>query len=132
MKFGSTVLRPDGVPLELTVLPALAGPVDPELLGKGKEFFNPVSAQFSVRDEGDVAFKSFKRLHRYRFSPTAWYGNNEVHLRPWKPRRLSVREAMRIQSIPDEYVVPAGAPLSSKFKMICNGVPPESPGHENP
>jgi DNA (cytosine-5)-methyltransferase 1 len=70
-----------------------------------------------------VARKSFKRLHRYRFSPTAWYGNQEVHLHPWKARRLSVREALRIQTVPDEYVLPDGGSLSAKFKMICNGVP---------
>ena len=30
-------------------------------------------------EEGDVSRKSFKRLHRWRYSPTAAYGNNEVH-----------------------------------------------------
>ena len=38
--------------------------------------------------------------------------------------RLSVREALRIQTVPDEYVLPADSlHLSAKFKMICNGVP---------
>src|SRR5690606_28144652 len=74
-------------------------------------------------DEGDVSGKSFKRLHRYRYSPTAWYGNNEVHIHPWKPRRLSVREALRIQTVPDEYILPVDFSLTDKFKMITNGVP---------
>ena len=89
----------------------------------GKEYFNSYSEKFWLRDEGDVSGKSFKRLHRYRYSPTAWYGNREVHLHPWKPRRLSVREALRIQSVPDEYVLPPEQCLSVKFQLICNGVP---------
>ncbi|MEZ4906243.1 MAG: hypothetical protein R2771_01005 [Saprospiraceae bacterium] len=32
--------------------------------------------------EGDTQRQSFKRLHRYRYSPTTSYGNNEVHLHP--------------------------------------------------
>ena len=33
--------------------------------------------------EGESRGKSFKRLHRWRYSPTAAYGNNEVHLHPY-------------------------------------------------
>lgn len=73
--------------------------------------------------EGMVSNRCFKRLHRYRYSPTACYGNNEVHLHPWLPQRLSVREVLRIQGVEDSYVLPQGAPLSIKFKMIGNGVP---------
>ena len=73
--------------------------------------------------KGDVSAKSFKRLHRYRYSPTAWYGNQEVHLHPWRPRRISVREALRIQTVPDAYVLPKDEPISGRFKAISNGVP---------
>ena len=121
--FGKEPKKPTGIPLELTVYPSLWGRGDPELIANGMEYFNPYSAKFSEVMEGDVAGKSFKRLHRFRFSPTAWYGNQEVHLHPWKARRLSVREALRIQSVPDEYVLPDSISLSAKFKMICNGVP---------
>ncbi|MBC8877043.1 MAG: DNA cytosine methyltransferase [Planctomycetes bacterium] len=123
IRFGSTPKKPRGIPAELTVHSALAGNGDPEKLPNGREFFNAYSEKFRERDEGDVSAKSFKRLHRYRYSPTAWYGNQEVHLHPWKPRRLSVREALRIQSVPDDYVLPAEQSLSAKFKLICNGVP---------
>lgn len=122
-RFGYTPTKPSDIPGELTVQSVLAGGCDPEELPNGREFFNAYSDKFSVRDEGDVSAKSFKRLHRYRYSPTAWYGNQEVHLHPWKPRRLSVREALRIQSVPDEYVLPTEQSLSAKFKLICNGVP---------
>lgn len=73
--------------------------------------------------EGDTSRKSFKRLHRWRYSPTAAYGNNEVHLHPYKTRRLSVSEAMAIQSLPKWFELPPDVCLSSKFKMIGNGVP---------
>lgn len=121
--FGGDPSEPAGLPIELTVYPALLGNGDPEKLANGNEYFKPRSLKFSEVQEGDVARKSFKRLHRYRFSPTAWYGNQEVHLHPWKARRLSVREALRIQSVPDEYTLPESVSLSAKFKMICNGVP---------
>ncbi|MFG1495171.1 DNA cytosine methyltransferase [Saccharospirillum sp. HFRX-1] len=121
--FGDEPKKPSDVPLELTVFPALLGRDDPEKLPNGSEFFNPYSHRFNTVSEGDVRRKSFKRLHRYRFSPTAWYGNQEVHLHPSKARRLSVRETLRIQSVPDKYELPTDMSLSSKFKMICNGVP---------
>jgi DNA (cytosine-5)-methyltransferase 1 len=121
--FGKKPAKPKGIPIELTVYPALFGDGDPERIANGDEYFNPYSRRFLEVQEGDVSGKSFKRLHRYRFSPTVWYGNQEVHLHPWKARRLSVREALRIQSVPDEYVLPRDISLSAKFKMTCNGVP---------
>jgi DNA (cytosine-5)-methyltransferase 1 len=121
--FGRQPAKPNEIPIELTVYPALFGSGDPEKIANGDEYFKPYSSKFTEVQEGDVSRKSFKRLHRFRFSPTAWYGNQEVHLHPWKARRLSVREALRIQSVPDEYVLPKEMSLSAKFKMICNGVP---------
>ncbi len=82
--------------------------------GKGK---------ISTICEGDTRGKSFKRLHRWRYSPTAAYGHNEVHLHPYKERRLSVAEAMAVQSLPKNFVVLPRLSLSKKFKMIGNGVP---------
>lgn len=120
-EFGGRPKKPKDIPEELTVKFAFSG--WPERLPNGREYYNSYSDKFWERDEGDVAAKSFKRLHRYRYSPTAWYGNQEVHLHPWKPRRLSVREALRIQTVPDTYVLPENEPLSGKFKAISNGVP---------
>lgn len=73
--------------------------------------------------EGDVSKKSFKRLHRWRYSPTAAYGNNEVHLHPYKPRRLSVSETLAIQSLPKSFKLPKTLSKSEMFKTIGNGVP---------
>ncbi|MDD2300057.1 MAG: DNA cytosine methyltransferase [Fermentimonas sp.] len=94
-----------------------------ENIPNGRDFFTPKSKKFSEILEGDVSKKSFKKLHRYRFSPAAAYGNNEVHLHCCLPRRLSVREALRIQSIPDSYIMPEDMPLTDKFKAVGNGVP---------
>ena len=73
--------------------------------------------------EGDVSKKSHKRLHRWRYSPTAAYGNNEVHLHPYKARRLTVAEVLSIQSLPKEFVLPPNMSLTDKFKTVGNGVP---------
>ncbi len=73
--------------------------------------------------EGETNRPSFKRLHRFKYSPTACYGNNEIHLHPYRHRRLSVRETLRIQGVPDTYILPVELALSKKFKMIGNGVP---------
>ncbi len=80
-------------------------------------------AKFKVIDEGDDLKKSYKRLHRWRYSPTAAYGNNEVHLHPYKARRISAAEALAIQSLPKDFVIPGEISLSNMFKSIGNGVP---------
>ena len=76
-----------------------------------------------VISEGDVSKKSYKRLHRWRYSPTAAYGNNEVHLHPYKERRISAAEAMAIQSLPADFILPPDMSLTDMFKTIGNGVP---------
>lgn len=89
-----------------------------------KDYFEPRSMKrFNTIQEGDISKKSFKRLHRWRYSPTAAYGNNEVHLHPYKPRRLSVSEALAIQSLPKEFILPKTLSKSEMFKTIGNGVP---------
>lgn len=90
-----------------------------------KHHFNPkpTTTKFQSTAEGEVSKKSFKRLHRYRYSPTAAYGNNEVHLHPYKARRLSAAEALAIQSLPIEFELPDTMTLSDMFKTIGNGVP---------
>lgn len=88
-----------------------------------KDYFFPKSPKVWEVEEGDVSKKSFKRLHRWRYSPTVAYGNNEVHLHPYKPRRLSVAEALAIQSLPKDFTLPMGMTLTDKFKTVGNGVP---------
>lgn len=73
--------------------------------------------------EGDDSKKSYKRLHRWRYSPTAAYGNNEVHLHPNRPRRITVAEALALQSLPKDFALPQNMSLSNMFKTVGNGVP---------
>lgn len=90
-----------------------------------KRFFMPRrgAERMKTVDEGDVSKKSYKRLHRWRYSPTVAYGNNEVHLHPYLERRLSVSEALSLQSLPKEYELPNDMTLTDSFKTIGNGVP---------
>ncbi len=121
--FGSASFRPPGMPEELMVGPLICDQQRLSKLPNGTEGFKPHSQRFMTVAEGDVSKKCFKRLHRWRYSPAAAYGNNEVHLHPTEPRRLTVREAMQIQTVPENYALPADMTLSSKFKTIGNAVP---------
>ncbi len=91
----------------------------------GNEFFTPKAGlkKMLTVAEGDVSKKCYKRLHRWRYSPTAAYGNNEVHLHPYKARRLSVAETLAIQSLPKGFCLPPEMTLTAKFKTVGNGVP---------
>lgn len=119
--FGTTPIKPNDVPYELCVQKCIDGAKE---LPNGNEFFELTINAESRRkiNEGDTKRRSFKRLHRFRYSPTTCFGNNEVFLHPYENRRLTVREALRIQSVDDEYVFGSGR-LSAKFKIISNGVP---------
>jgi DNA (cytosine-5)-methyltransferase 1 len=115
--------KPTGCPEELMVGPLICNEDEIAQLPNGTEGFIPYSERFNTVNEGDDSKKCFKRLHRWRYSPAAAYGNNEVHLHPTQARRLSVREAMRIQTVPDDFILPSDMTLTSKFKTIGNAVP---------
>ena len=89
----------------------------------GEHFLKPKSQRIEKVQEGDVSRKSFKRPHRWRYAPTAAYGNNEVPLHPYKSRRMSAAEALAIQSLPKEFELPPDMPLTHMFKTIGNGLP---------
>ncbi|WP_114941807.1 DNA cytosine methyltransferase [Mucilaginibacter endophyticus] len=90
-----------------------------------RHYFQPRNGlvKFQSIPEGDDQKKSYKRLHRWRYSPTAAYGNNEVHLHPYKARRISAAEALAIQSLPADFIIPDNISLTDMFKTIGNGVP---------
>ena len=119
--FGETPMMPEGIPYELCVQKCLDGATE---LPNGNEYFELVKNADSRKsiNEGDTKRRSFKRLHRYRYSPTTCFGNNEVFLHPYENRRLTVREALRIQGVDDKYILGSDR-LSAKFKIISNGVP---------
>jgi DNA (cytosine-5)-methyltransferase 1 len=114
----------DNIPIDLTVGYWFAKNAV-EKHPNGGHFFTPRAAlkKFKKIEEGDTSKKSFKRLHRNRYSPTAAYGNNEVHLHPFKPRRISAAEALAIQSAPKNFSLPKEMTLSNMFKSIGNAVP---------
>ena len=115
---------PDGLPIELTV-EYWFEKNDVEHHSNGKDCFVPRAGAQKMETvaEGDDSKKSYKRLHRWRYSPTVAYGNNEVHLHPYKARRLTVAEALSLQSLPREFELPPDMSLTDKFKTTGNGVP---------
>jgi DNA (cytosine-5)-methyltransferase 1 len=123
IKFGSNPEKPADIPDELMVGTYICNTEETSRLPNGMDKFNPKSKKFKVIHEGDSSGKSFKRLHRWRYSPAAAYGNNEVHLHPVEPRRLTLREVLRIQTVPDTYALPPDLSLTHKYKMVGNGVP---------
>lgn len=121
---GSDRPAPTGIPEELTVQHWFERN-DVQHHPNAEDFFTPKAglARMETVQEGDDSRKSYKRLHRWRYSPTVAYGNNEVHLHPYLARRLSVAEALALQSLPAEFVLPPDMSLSDKFKTVGNGVP---------
>ena len=121
---GSKTNCPIGIPQEMTVEYWFRRN-NVESHANANDYFTPKAgkAKMAVIDEGDDSKKSYKRLHRWRYSPTVAYGNNEVHLHPYKTRRLSAAEALSLQTLPKEFVLPPEMTLTDKFKTIGNGVP---------
>ena len=120
----SVVEAPNNIPYDLTVESWF---VKNDVINhpNSKHCFTPRAGlkRFMEIQEGDDSKKSYKRLHRYRYSPTAAYGNNEVHLHPYKARRLTVSEALAIQSAPINFELPDTMTLSAMFKTVGNAVP---------
>ena len=119
----SALPQPDGIPVELTV-EYWFRKNDVGSHPNSVHSFRPKAGlrRFLTVDEGDDSKKSYKRLHRWRYAPTAAYGNNEVHLHPYKARRLSAAEALAIQSLPRSFELPPEMTLTDMFKGIGNGV----------
>ena len=115
---------PKGVPKELTA-EYWFEKNDVENHPNASDHFKPRAGLVRMQTvyEGDDSKKSYKRLHRWRYSPTVCYGNNEVHLHPYKERRLSVAESLSLQSLPKEFCLPPNMSLTDKFKTTGNGVP---------
>lgn len=64
----------------------------------------------------------FKRLHRNKASPTLVPGHNAFPIHPWLDRALTVREAARIQTFPDE--IQFMGSRESQCTQVGNAFPP--------
>lgn len=119
--FGSSPQKPEDIPFELCVESCLIKATERPNGNEYLEFKKDAESRREIY-EGDTKRRSFKRLHRFKYSPTTCFGNNEVFLHPYENRRLTVREALRIQGVDDNYIWKSGR-ISQKFKIISNGVP---------
>lgn len=73
----------------------------------------------------DKFLSKWKRIERDKpcYTLTAHMAlDTYSHIHPWEPRGISVREAARIQSFPDDYVFQSN--MGDAFKQIGNSVPP--------
>lgn len=82
----------------------------------------PVSKRFSDPAGSAQGGRSFRRLSWDKPSPTVAYGHREIHVHPDGRRRLSMYEAMLIQSFPPEFVLEGT--LSAQVEQVSNAVPP--------
>jgi len=64
---------------------------------------------------------TFKRLHRNKPSLTMVPGHNAFPIHPWLNRSLTVREAARIQTFPDDYIFVG--PRDKQCMQVGNAVP---------
>ena len=64
---------------------------------------------------------TFKRLHRNKPSLTMVPGHNAFPIHPWLHRSLTVREAARIQTFPDDYIFVG--PRDKQCMQVGNAVP---------
>ncbi len=78
------------------------------------------SSKFESQNFGDG--RSFRKLDWDTPSWTVAYGNREIHIHPNGRRRLSVLEAMLLQSFPKKFVLTGT--FSEQVTQVSNAVPP--------
>lgn len=81
----------------------------------------PKSARFTTKQFNK--WRSFRKLEWDRPSPTVAYGNREIHVHPEGNRRLSIFEAMLLQSFPRNFEIHGN--LSEQVTQVSNAVPPK-------
>lgn len=77
--------------------------------------------------EGQMWGRSFRTLRWDEPSWTVSYGNREVHVHPSGHRRLSMYEAMLLQSFPSSYVLTGN--ISAQTRLVSEAVAPRMAWH---
>jgi DNA (cytosine-5)-methyltransferase 1 len=123
-----------------TVLDAIGGLPDPVFNGRGLDpgsfpvhpnhwCLVPRSEKFnnSNLQQGQMFGRSFRTLSWKKPSWTVAYGHREVHVHPDGKRRLSIYEAMLLQSFPKAYRLTGN--MSAQIRLISEAVPPRLAWH---
>lgn len=76
---------------------------------------------------GEMWGRSFRTLVWDEPSWTVAYGHREVHVHPKGHRRLSMYEAMRLQTFPHNYRLTGN--LSAQIRLVSEAVPPRMAWH---
>jgi len=74
-------------------------------------------------EEGQMYGRSFRTLYWDKPSWTVAYGHREVHVHPNGHRRLSIYEAMLLQTFPQTYRLTGN--MSAQIRLVSEAVPPE-------
>lgn len=84
----------------------------------------PKSAKFQKANlkEGQMFGRSFRTLRWDAPSWTVAYGHREVHVHPKGHRRLSIYEAMLLQSFPRQYQLVGN--MTAQVRLVSEAVPP--------
>ena len=100
-------------------------PVHPNhwcMVPRSKKFSTPGALK-----NGESWGRSFRTLCWDAPSWTVAYGNREVHIHPCGRRRLSIYEAMLLQSFPKSYVMTGN--ISAQTRLVSDAVPPRFAWH---
>nr|WP_224045044.1 DNA cytosine methyltransferase [Paraburkholderia unamae] len=92
------------------------------MVPRSKKFTTPGALQ-----EGQSWGRSFRTLTWDAPSWTVAYGNREVHVHPNGHRRLSMYEAMLLQSFPHTYVLKGN--ISAQTRLVSEAVAPRMAWH---
>jgi DNA (cytosine-5)-methyltransferase 1 len=126
--------EPDKVDQHVTVRDTIEGLPEPVFNDRGldPETFPvhpnhwclvPRSRKFTngMLEEGQAWGRSFRTLYWDKPSWAVAYGHREVHVHPNGHRRLSIYEAMRLQTFPDEYRLTGN--MTAQIQLVSDAVP---------
>jgi DNA (cytosine-5)-methyltransferase 1 len=70
-------------------------------------------------------WRGMRRLSWDSVSPTLTAHiakDGREHLHPVEPRRITVREGLRLMAVPDSFIIPVDVPLSHQYRIVGNGI----------